>query len=67
MADRDPDGFDRPVRCTICNGRGAIRCECWPADCICGFDDEPCDACEGTGWLHRDDDDHDDHMPGRDG
>lgn len=38
-----------PEKCPVCNGRGYIRCECWPADCICGFDDEYCDWCQGTG------------------
>jgi len=42
-------------RCPICRGRGALRCDCWPGDCICGFDDEPCDNCDGTGWLYPDD------------
>lgn len=36
-------------RCPVCHGRGAIRCDCWPGDCICGWDDEHCDACDGTG------------------
>ncbi len=36
-------------RCPVCHGRGAIRCDCWPGDCICGWDDEPCDNCDGTG------------------
>ena len=38
-------------RCPVCRGRGAIRCDCWPGDCICGWDDEPCDNCDGTGFL----------------
>ena len=38
-------------RCPVCRGRGALRCDCWPGDCICGWDDEPCDNCEGTGWI----------------
>ena len=56
---------DRPIthatehppakRCPICRGRGALRCDCWPGDYICGFDDEPCDNCDGTGWLYPDD------------
>ncbi len=38
-------------RCTVCNGRGYHRCDCWPGDCICGRDDEPCEECAGTGWI----------------
>ena len=38
-------------RCPVCNGRGSLRCECWPGDCICGWDDEPCDECGGEGWI----------------
>lgn len=46
-------------RCPVCRGRGALRCDCWPGDCICGWDDEPCDNCEGTGFLDPYfDDDH---------
>lgn len=41
-------------KCPICRGRGYIRCDCWPGDCICGWDDEPCDNCEGTGWIYAD-------------
>jgi len=33
---------DREKRCPVCRGRGALRCDCWPGDCICGWDDEDC-------------------------
>lgn len=36
-------------RCRVCYGRGYLTCECWPGDCICGFGDEECEACGGTG------------------
>lgn len=48
--------LNRSKRCPICRGRGALRCDCWPGDCICGLDDEPCDNCEGTGWIYDDED-----------
>lgn len=38
-------------RCQCCNGRGYHRCDCWPGDCICGWGDETCDECEGTGLI----------------
>lgn len=50
------DESDKPRRCTVCKGRGAIRCDCWPGDCICGWDDEPCEYCDGTGWIDREED-----------
>jgi hypothetical protein len=44
---------DRPPlkKCPVCRGRGSLRCDCWPCDCICGWDDEPCEECNGTGWI----------------
>lgn len=50
-----PDQESKATRCPICHGRGALRCDCWPGDCICGGDDEPCEGCDGHGWLHPDD------------
>jgi len=41
-------------RCPVCRGRGALRCVCWPGDCICGWDDEPCEECAGIGWIEPD-------------
>lgn len=38
-------------RCSVCGGRGYFRCDCWPGDCICGLDDEPCEECGGEGWI----------------
>lgn len=57
MADPITHATEHPPAkpCPICRGRGALRCDCWPGDCICGFDDEPCDNCYGTGWLYPDD------------
>jgi hypothetical protein len=49
------DGFDtRP--CGHCNGRGYVRCDCWPGDCICGEDDRDCPVCDGEGDVWIDDD-----------
>lgn len=46
-------------RCPVCNGRGYFHCDCWPGDCICGWDDEPCEWCCGNGWIESDDDSED--------
>ncbi len=43
-------------RCPACNGRGETRCDCWPGDCYCGFGDETCEECMGSGVIHPDDD-----------
>lgn len=48
-------------RCPVCRGRGSLCCDCWPGDCICGWDDEPCENCDGMGYLHEDE--YDDHPP----
>lgn len=42
---------DEAKRCVVCRGRGYHHCDCWPGDCICGYGDEPCEECEGTGWI----------------
>lgn len=42
---------DKPIKCDACNGRGYLRCDCWLGDCICGYDEEPCEECDGTGWI----------------
>ena len=47
----DKPNDDKPRLCTVCNGRGYIRCDCWPGDCICGWDDEPCEYCCETGVI----------------
>lgn len=52
----DTQDEPQPKRCPVCLGRGALHCECWPGDCICGGDDEPCEECAGTGWIYPDDD-----------
>lgn len=44
-------------KCTVCNGRGYTRCDCWPGDCICGWDEEDCEFCDGTGYFEPDEDD----------
>lgn len=49
-------------KCPACHGRGYIRCECWPGDCICGFGDETCAECNGEGVIYGviyDEDDED--------
>lgn len=56
MTERD-GGPAKPRRCTVCDGRGYIHCECWPGDCICGYGDENCEFCEGTGYFHECEDD----------
>jgi hypothetical protein len=50
---------DKLTKCADCNGRGYHRCECWPGDCICGQDDEPCWECAGDGWIDPSYDDFD--------
>jgi len=50
-------------KCPACNGRGYFRCDCWPADCICGCDEEDCDECGGEGWIDPSYDDYDDFIP----
>ena len=60
-----PDPITTPPkrkRCPVCHGRGYLLCDCWPGDCICGFGDEECEECGGTGdadWnaYHMDHDD----------
>lgn len=42
---------DRLTKCTACNGRGYHRCDCWPADCICGQDEDTCFECDGEGII----------------
>lgn len=41
--------------CPVCDGRGYLRCACWPGDCICGEDNRDCEACFGTGEADEDD------------
>ena len=54
----------KPTRCKICNGKGYLRCDCWPGDCICGFGDETCEECGGEGLIFPDDDYYpDDYYP----
>ena len=62
IAEATEDG--PPVKpCPVCRGRGYLRCDCWPGDCICGWGDETCDHCDGIGVIYPDDyyEDHDDH------
>lgn len=54
---------DKEKRCPVCDGRGYFLCACWPGDCICGFGDESCEECEGTGWILPDDDYGGDYDP----
>lgn len=51
---------DAPKKCPVCNGRGYIRCECWPADCICDYGDEDCEYCRGSGDDEFEDDEFED-------
>lgn len=52
---------DKSTKCTVCSGRGSFRCGCWPADCICGQEEETCWECNGDGWLDPSDDPFDGH------
>ena len=52
---------DQLKKCQCCNGRGYHRCDCWPGDCICGWDDEPCEECGGDGVIYPTYDDWDDY------
>lgn len=45
-----------PKKCPICHGKGYLRCDCWPGDCICGYGDETCEECSGHGFIDPDDD-----------
>ena len=49
----------RRNRCQCCDGRGYVRCDCWPGDCICGYGDEDCEECGGTGDADYDYYEHD--------
>lgn len=46
---------DKAKRCSVCHGRGHFHCDCWPGDCICGYDYEECEYCDGTGYVLPDD------------
>lgn len=46
--------------CPVCHGKGYLRCDCWPGDCICAHGDEDCEYCRGSGL---DDWDADDDYP----
>lgn len=45
-------------KCRVCSGWGYLPCECWPGDCICGFGDEECEACGGTGDADWNEEEH---------
>ncbi len=49
------------TKCPVCYGRGYIPCDCWPADCICGYGDETCEYCDGYGNLDHTDGEFDDY------
>jgi len=51
------------TKCPACDGWGYHVCDCWPGDCICGFGDETCEDCEGTGFADSYDDDWPDTPP----
>lgn len=40
-----------PTKCQVCHGKGYLRCDCWPGDCICAYGDEDCESCDGTGFV----------------
>lgn len=41
-----------PIKiCPVCHGKGYLRCDCWPGDCICAYGDEDCDECRGEGVI----------------
>lgn len=42
---------DKRTKCHACGGRGYFRCDCWPADCICGQDEDTCFDCDGEGLI----------------
>lgn len=44
----------RDDKCPVCHGKGYLRCDCWPGDCICAYGDECCDNCDGTGYIGDD-------------
>jgi hypothetical protein len=44
--------------CPACRGRGYTRCDCYPGDCICGWGDEECEECGGTGDANYDADEY---------
>ena len=51
------DEAEKPKKCPVCSGWGYIPCEYWPGDCICGYGDEDCEECEGTGRIWPDNED----------
>lgn len=57
---------DPMSKCPACRGRGYLLCDCWPGDCICGFGDEDCENCRGTGWIDPADEEDDFHYGGSD-
>lgn len=48
--------------CPDCNGRGYHKCPCWPADCICGHDDEDCERCDAIGLIDPDEEAYEEAM-----
>ena len=44
--------------CPDCKGRGYFHCPCWPADCLCGQDEENCERCDATGLIDPDEEAH---------
>ena len=51
-------GPEEEKPCPCCNGRGYMRCDCWPGDCICGYGDETCEECDGDGVVWPDEYDY---------
>lgn len=44
-----PEAVAQGCTCHFCHGWGYIPCNCYPGDCICGYGDEECEYCDGTG------------------
>lgn len=48
------EGAEKLKDCTACNAKGYHHCDCWPGECLCGDDYEPCEECGGDGFIDED-------------